>query len=131
MKYDLTNIDPSTSLYTVLAGMNAMDDENERILEREMQEYEEAQSFMDGERDLFSSQGTSPFAARVAVELARSRELHGDMHSPHEAYGIIREELDEFWDEVKEKQLNGEAALKELVQIAAMCEKAAQDLHLY
>jgi NTP pyrophosphatase (non-canonical NTP hydrolase) len=54
------------------------------------------------------------------------------MTSWHEAYGLILEEVDEFWDEVKKKSHKRPRmdALKELVQIAALCERAALDLAL-
>ena len=43
----------------------------------------------------------SNFLAAVYRELARARTKHGPMHSHHEAWGVIQEELDEVWDEVK------------------------------
>jgi hypothetical protein len=49
------------------------------------------------------------------------------MHSAHEAYGVIREEFEEWWDEVK-----GDSALRavhELAQLAAMCQRAAEDVY--
>jgi hypothetical protein len=45
-------------------------------------------------------------------------------HSYHEAYAVIREELDEFWDCVKQ---NNELGMKEeLIQIAATAIMAIQ-----
>ena len=38
---------------------------------------------------------------------------------------MIKEELDEFWDEVKNN--NGTLARKEIVQVAAMCYRYLQD----
>ena len=52
--------------------------------------------------------------------------------SYHEGYGLLAEELDEFWDEVKKKarERNKENALVELVQIATLCKRIAEDLGL-
>lgn len=37
----------------------------------------------------------------VAEEVDRAREMFPDLHSPHEGWAVIREEVDELWDEVK------------------------------
>jgi hypothetical protein len=50
------------------------------------------------------------------------------MTTPHEAYAVILEELDEFWDEVRKKEHCPEKMLRELIQIAAMAQRAAEDL---
>ena len=67
---------------------------------------------------------------RVAEELKRARSMHKGMNSAHEAYSVILEELDEFWDEVKKKRerRDTDAMGKELIQIAAMAIRAASDL---
>lgn len=72
------------------------------------------------------------FADLVADELTKARALHADMTNCHEAFAVIYEELDEFWEEVRKKsRLRTDAAmLKELVQTAAMCQRAAEDLGL-
>ncbi|MFB3894299.1 MAG: hypothetical protein ACE15C_20025 [Phycisphaerae bacterium] len=73
-----------------------------------------------------------PFAELVAAELARARQKHSDMNSAHEAYAVILEELDEFWEMVKtddHKFSDGQDRMvAELVQIAAMCQRAAEDV---
>lgn len=75
----------------------------------------------------------------VNTEVNRAMKLHRGMNSAHEAYGVILEELDEFWDEVKvnPKKLHPELAVKrlenmrtELIQIAAMAIRAVHDLGL-
>lgn len=68
----------------------------------------------------------------VEMETKRAVSLHGPMKSAHEAYGVILEELDEFWDEVKKKQsLRDKANMKkELIQVAAMAVRAIADLGL-
>lgn len=72
------------------------------------------------------------FPERVKNELIRARAIHGDMRSLHEAYATILEEMDEFWDEVKlkPKERSKDRLLEEIVQIAAMCQRAAEDCGL-
>lgn len=73
----------------------------------------------------------SNFLELVATDLAKARAKHkGGMHSPHEAYGVILEELDEFWDLVREQKPDKAEMLEELVSVAAMCNRAAEDLEL-
>lgn len=68
----------------------------------------------------------------VAEELSRACKLHNGMNSAHEAYSVILEELDEFWEEVRKKReyRSAETMKKELVQIAAMACRAIVDLKL-
>jgi predicted esterase len=69
------------------------------------------------------------FPALVARELARARTVHPrPFASAHEAASIVREEHDEFWDEVKLKDRNSLAMLKELTHLAAMCQRTAEDV---
>lgn len=72
------------------------------------------------------------FLLRVAAEHERATRLHAPLNSAHEAYAVILEELDEFWDEVRKKRANRslDAMGTELVQIAAMCCRAYYDLQL-
>ena len=73
----------------------------------------------------------SDFLYQVETELAKAREKHqGVIHTPHEAYGVIAEEVAEFFDEVRRQQIHKAAMLRELIQIAAMCYRAAEDLGL-
>lgn len=67
------------------------------------------------------------FQDLVKEELRRANEKHGPaVASAHEGYAIIAEEFDEYWDEVKNSNpVRRPWALKELVQVAAMCEKVA------
>ena len=61
-------------------------------------------------------------------ELARARAKHGPMHSHHEAYAVLLEELDEVWDEVKRQTPDPQRIIAELVQVAAMCARWAEDV---
>ncbi len=75
------------------------------------------------------------FTQLQKVALAKAREKHAPMQSRHEAYGVILEELDEFWDQVKAggadtPEVDNAKLLKELTHVAAMCQRAAEDLKL-
>lgn len=72
------------------------------------------------------------FAALVRRELASAREGHNPINSLHEGYAVILEEMDEVWDEIKKKRSQRDPAklLAELVQIAAMCQRTAEDCAL-
>jgi hypothetical protein len=69
-------------------------------------------------------------AMEVAAEVRRAMTKHGPMNSGHEAYSVILEELDEFWEEVKRQALDKAATRKELIQVAAMACRAIHDLKL-
>jgi hypothetical protein len=80
-------------------------------------------------------------AIEVERELVKARAKHAPMHSLHEAYAVIYEELDEFWDEVRrwrpadpagpfDVRTQGARARRELIQTAAMCLRAIEDLDL-
>ena len=74
----------------------------------------------------------TPFHSLVTAELDRARGKFGPFHTAHEGYAVLLEEVDELWDLVKQKQStrNPAAMLTELVQIAAMAERMADDLGL-
>lgn len=65
-------------------------------------------------------------------EIQKARGSHAPMQSVHEAYAVILEELDEFWEEVRKKKADRSTAnmSKELTQIAAMALRAKVDLNL-
>lgn len=70
------------------------------------------------------------FTELVQEELAKARKTHGPQSSYHEGYGILLEEVDELWDEVRKKTHNRNHldTLKELVQIASCAQKMAEDV---
>lgn len=71
------------------------------------------------------------FPALVEAELNRARRLHpGKQNSLHEAYGVLQEEVDEFWDLVKSKKPDPTKVREELVQVAAMAQRSAEDLEI-
>jgi NTP pyrophosphatase (non-canonical NTP hydrolase) len=72
-----------------------------------------------------------PFAKAVQQELNRARAKHPTpQHSAHEGYAGLREEVDEFWDEVKSQKQDRLRMLEELIQIGAMAQRTAEDLGL-
>lgn len=66
----------------------------------------------------------------VEKELAYARDKHAPFPTLHHAYGVIQEEFDEWWDEVKLQNPSKAKLLSELVSVAASCQRAAEDLKL-
>lgn len=67
----------------------------------------------------------------VAAEVVRAETKHPTpIHNVAEAYAIILEELQEFWDEVRMQtdQRDAAAMRKELIQTAAMCVRTILDI---
>ena len=60
----------------------------------------------------------------IEQEIMRAREKFPAFHSQHEAYAVILEELDEYWECVKH-DIDGRS---ELIQVAAMCVAAIREL---
>ena len=78
------------------------------------------------------TKGKTVPATREGFTTAMERELdhayakHGKRTwSRHEFFGIIKEEFDEMWDEIK-KDAPTEELMKEIVQVAAMCLRYAE-----
>lgn len=74
--------------------------------------------------------GMTTFQELVRVELEKARAKFGAQRVPHESLGVIREEYLEFECEVFAQTQDKVRMLAELVQIAAMCQRAAEDLSL-
>lgn len=68
------------------------------------------------------------FLEEVEVEAKRAVEKFGQYNSLHEAYAVMYEEVDEFWEIVRMKRSKRDPKKirEELVQIAACCMKAAE-----
>jgi hypothetical protein len=71
----------------------------------------------------------SSFFQAAQQELERACMKHPPLHSLHEAYAVILEEVEEFKAEVwkQTRDRDSLAIHDELVQIAAMCARTAQD----
>src|SRR5262245_6176441 len=74
----------------------------------------------------------SPFVEDLCTELVRAQQQHAPLHSLHEAWAVIVEEVDELWDEVRRQgpRRSNDIVYRELLQIAAMCWRTALDLRL-
>lgn len=72
------------------------------------------------------------FPQLVKAELAAARAGHDPIHSLHEGYAVLLEEVDEFKVEVWKRRSKRKKAevLAELVQVAAMAQRVAEDLKL-
>lgn len=76
--------------------------------------------------------GSGLFADLQRQEIEAARSKHRPINSAHEGYSVILEELDEFWEEVRKKrsERSRERMVAELVQIAAMAQRTAEDVIL-
>ena len=83
-------------------------------------------------RTEIAEQMLSGVLAEIGVELRSAVQKHASLNSAHEAYAVIAEELDEFWEQVKLKRehRNHFEMRRELIQTAAMCARAIIDLGL-
>lgn len=72
------------------------------------------------------------FLDDMRLELEKADAQHSPYNSYHEAYAVILEELDEFWEIVRKKtqERNDREAYIELVQIAVTAWRTARDLNL-
>ena len=63
----------------------------------------------------------------IIVEIEKSNKQHSpDFNSTHEWYGVLKEEVDELWDEIKKNKNCYELSFtmeKEAIQVAAMALK--------
>ena len=60
----------------------------------------------------------------IAKELTRARANFDNFHNAHEGYAVIKEELDELWDDVKSNR----NPTKEAIQVGAMALRFLVDL---
>ena len=70
------------------------------------------------------------FLREVEQEWRQASEAHSVIGTVHEASAVIREEFEEFWDEVKSRAHNRALIRRELMQVAAMCLRSVIDLKL-
>jgi hypothetical protein len=57
---------------------------------------------------------------RVITEYASAVKKFGPFHSAHEGFAVLKEEVDELWEEVKAKKRDKKNLEKEATQVAAM-----------
>jgi hypothetical protein len=75
---------------------------------------------------------TLMFQEMVRREIEGARGKHAPIHSLHEGYAVILEELDEVKQEIwkRAEHRSPTLTLKELVQVAAMAQRVAEDCGL-
>lgn len=66
--------------------------------------------------------------AEVRKEVLAAALKHAPMNSPHEGYGVLLEEVDELWDEIKADRGRDRSARVEAKQVAAMGVRYILDL---
>lgn len=66
----------------------------------------------------------------IKKEFNRAKDLYPAFHSNHEAYAVIKEEIDELWDEIKRSKdvRANDKIRKELIQVGAMVLRYLNDL---
>lgn len=64
--------------------------------------------------------------AKVRAEVISAIERYPAFNSAHEGYAVLREEVDELWDDVKRNWPQG--AVEEAVQVAAMGVRFVMDI---
>lgn len=69
-------------------------------------------------------------SAKILAEFQRAIKYYRPMTSYHEGYAIIKEEMEELWDEIKRKpsSRNKKRLQEEAVQVGAMALRFLYDL---
>lgn len=68
-------------------------------------------------------------ASYLVEELERANKIHGaKFASPHEGYAVMKEELDELWDEIKKQHPDNDRLRDEAIQVGAMAIKFIESL---
>lgn len=62
-------------------------------------------------------------ADHCVLEVMDSYDEFPDFNSYHEGYAVIKEEVDELWDEIKTYKKDKQAIEEEAIQVAAMAIK--------
>lgn len=61
-------------------------------------------------------------------ELHRAMQNFGAFNSAHEGYAVLKEELDELWDAIKDKRASREDLAVEAIQVGAMAMRFLLDI---
>jgi hypothetical protein len=67
-------------------------------------------------------------ALEVARELERAQGLYAPMHSGHEGYAVILEEMYELWEEIRLRNPRKDKMRAEAIQVAAMAMRFIVDV---
>ena len=68
------------------------------------------------------------YLIEVDNEITRATQKHKPMNSAHEGYAVIKEELEELWDEIKKQNPSKTLMHKEALHVAAMALRFIQDV---
>jgi len=64
----------------------------------------------------------------VCAELIRAVGRHPTFASSHEGWAVMREEMDELWDEVRKRNSDPDRMRAEAIQVAAMAIRFVLDV---
>jgi hypothetical protein len=64
----------------------------------------------------------------IKAEVLKAYAKHAPMHSAHEGYAVLQEEVDELWDEIKADRGVQQSGLQEAIQVGAMAVRYMVDL---
>jgi hypothetical protein len=56
----------------------------------------------------------------MKLEYLEARVTHKGLHSYHEGYAVLKEELEELWGEIKRREPDNDKLFKEAIQVGAM-----------
>ena len=73
---------------------------------------------LEAELDMYEKDRENKAIDAVRRELDTSTQKYGAFRTTHEAYGVLKEEVDELWDACKKNDLQGME--DEAIQVAAM-----------
>lgn len=62
----------------------------------------------------------SELSPLLQIEMDNAREKYGEFHSSHEQYAAMKEEEEEWWDNIKLNNDKAGSAQYELLQVAAV-----------
>jgi hypothetical protein len=83
------------------------------------------QRWMETERLVHETQ------ALVNEEIAVALAKFPPFNSPHEGFAVLKEAVDELWEEVRRKGVTKSALRAEAVQVAAMAQRFLLDMRLW
>ena len=117
-------LEDAHAVCTLIEALPASEEQTDAI--------QRANELMQALEEIVDRGEASTFLGDMLAELARAEAEHGSYNSYHEAYAVILEELDEFWEIVRQKtgMRDGGAARRELIQIAVTAWRSARDLGL-
>ena len=67
-------------------------------------------------------------SGEMAIEVKRARDMYPKFNSAHEGYAVLREEVDELWDEIKKKTHDPVKLREEAIQVGAMSIRFIMDI---